>query len=89
MKESFREDLRYTVNRILEEEDFSDTEQLGRSLACFAVALESLTVRNGGMRFKGAMVSFGYVAAAVCLWELERWPPYSGTVYMPSFRIAR
>ncbi len=89
MRDSFRSDLRYIVTRILEEEDLGPTEKLERSLACFVVGLESVSAAKRGSGFKQALVSFGYVAASICLWELEQWPPYSGAGHMPIFRAAR
>ena len=89
MRDSFRRDLEYIVDRILEEEDFSDDEELERSLACFAVGMENLTAGKGARGSKETLLSFGYVAAAICLWKLEQWTPYSGAANFGGFRAVR
>jgi hypothetical protein len=70
MKERFNEDLEYIVNCILKDGNERSEESLARSMACFRVGLEPGTrsLRSG----KEKMVSFGYVAAAVCMKEVER-----------------
>ncbi|KAL8650034.1 MAG: hypothetical protein Q9210_004066 [Variospora velana] len=72
MKEKHDRDVAYTVQCILqgEEQDFSKQEALERSIACLDVAVhERRTVK----RF-GKLVSFTWVAAAVCLKEIEKLP---------------
>jgi hypothetical protein len=46
-------------------------EALERSMACFAAAKEEGRTWKGGL--DGRLKSFGYVAAAVCLREVERF----------------
>ncbi len=89
MKEGFSTDLRYIVERISKVDGLPDTEEFERSRACLAVGIEKVTARTRGKGSKETLVSFGYIAASICLWYLERWPPYSGTDYMSSFRVAR
>ena len=72
MKESFREDLRYIVNRILLDGGVESDDALERSLACLAVGCENLEAENSGVRSSNKLVSFGYVAASVCLWQMEQ-----------------
>ena len=57
-----------TVNCIVKDGDEYSKESLERSIACLAVSLEE---RKGGRRGE-QLLSFKYVAAAVCLRELER-----------------
>lgn len=70
MKEKHDRDVSYTVQCILqgEEQDISRAEALERSIACLNVAVhERRTIK----RF-GRLVSFTWVAAAVCLKEVEK-----------------
>ena len=70
MKDKFDRDVAYIVNWITENED-EGLEALERSVACLFVAYEN--VRKGATRRKvGKLVSFAYVAAAVCLAEVEK-----------------
>jgi hypothetical protein len=86
MKETFREDLRYIVSRILAEETHGLHHGLETSLACLAVALETKSSEDTGGGVKEILVSFGYVAASICLWKLQQWTPYSGAAYMGGIR---
>lgn len=87
MKEKFNRDVTYTIDWILHgdpeeaasvagayDDDAASTfggsqEALERSIACLAVAMEGArrTVRKVGV-----LKSFGYVASAVCLREVEK-----------------
>jgi hypothetical protein len=71
MKEEFDRDAAFIVQCIRTKEDVDGDEGLERSMACLAVSLEG---RKSGGSFKGGtrLVSFGYIAAAVCLKELDR-----------------
>ncbi|KAL8923902.1 MAG: hypothetical protein Q9208_004339 [Pyrenodesmia sp. 3 TL-2023] len=71
MKDKHDRDVAYTVQCILqgEEQDVSKEEALERSIACLDVAVhERRTIK----RF-GRLVSFTWVAAAVCLKEVEKF----------------
>lgn len=70
MKEKHDRDVAYTVQCILqgEEQDTSQEEALARSIACLDVAVHE---RRTMKRF-GRLVSFTWVAAAVCLKEVEK-----------------
>ena len=84
MKQGFREDLRHIVSRILTEDTESLNEGLERCIACLAIALEKPNAQNSERRSQERLVSFGYVAASTCLWEMEQWTPFSGEVYAGS-----
>ena len=85
MQETFRDDLRYFVNRILNEGG-GHHAGLGVGLACLLVALESEDSGRIGARFRQTLVSFGYVAASVCLWQLQLWAPFPDVAHMGGFR---
>jgi hypothetical protein len=73
LKEQFDVDAAYFVNCIVRDgADYSD-EALERSMACLAVSLEddALAVARGS---RERLQSFKYLAAAVCLREVERLP---------------
>lgn len=69
MKEKHERDVAYTVALISQgEENDKRAEALERSIACLDVA------RTTQVRRKvGRLVSFGWIAAAVCLREVERF----------------
>ncbi|KIX09610.1 uncharacterized protein Z518_00690 [Rhinocladiella mackenziei CBS 650.93] len=69
MKERFNDELNYIVNRIVKDGPNKAQESLERSMACLQVALEK---DLGGSKRRENLVSFGYVAAAICLKEMER-----------------
>ncbi|KAL8851617.1 MAG: hypothetical protein Q9221_003454 [Calogaya cf. arnoldii] len=72
MKQKHDRDVEYTVQCILhgeEEEEASRAEALERSIACLDVAVHEAKTRK---RF-GRLVSFTWVAAAVCLREVEKF----------------
>jgi hypothetical protein len=73
LRDNFRNLLRYTVNRIYDENEEASDDRLARTLACLAVATngENPSSADVGRGSHEQMMSFGYVAAAVCLWELE------------------
>ncbi|KAL8871665.1 MAG: hypothetical protein Q9174_002555 [Haloplaca sp. 1 TL-2023] len=71
MKDKHDRDVAYTVQCILqgEDEDSSKEEALERSIACLYVAVHEVRTRP---RF-GRLVSFTWVAAAICLKEVEKF----------------
>lgn len=72
MKDKHDRDVAYTVSCIrqgLDEEDEGGKEALERSIACLAVACTTTRVRKK----VGTLVSFAWVAAGVCLREVERF----------------
>jgi hypothetical protein len=71
MKEKYDEDAMYVINCIIKDKDEYSEEALERSIACFAASLED----HGSDRKRSEeVVSFKYLAAAVCLREMERVP---------------
>jgi hypothetical protein len=66
MKERFNDDLTYIVNCIVKDGIARSEESLAKSIACLNVALEETTYSKTG----GKLVSFRYVAAALCLNDL-------------------
>jgi hypothetical protein len=77
LSENFRDALRYIVSRIVKDEDLQSEHALGRSMACFAVGMQTSNTAGVSGGSKEVPVSFGYVAASVCLWELEKWKKVS------------
>ena len=69
MKERFKDDLGYIVNCIVKDDNERSEESLARSIACFEVGLEA---EKKGLRAGGELVSFRYVAAAVCMREVDK-----------------
>lgn len=69
MKEKFEEDIQVVVNCIIKDGEQYSNESLEMSMACLAAALEDRRVGRGRSE---ATLSFKYVAAAVCLREVER-----------------
>ncbi|ERF76596.1 hypothetical protein EPUS_05869 [Endocarpon pusillum Z07020] len=69
MKERFNDDLGYIVNCIAKDGNERSEESLARSIACFEVGLEA---EKKGLRAGGEFVSFKYVAAAVCMREVDK-----------------
>lgn len=70
MRDRFHEDLGYIVNCILRDGKEKSKESLERSIACFKVSLEPGT---RSLMTGVEMVSFRYVAAAVCLREVDQF----------------
>lgn len=71
MKEQHDRTVAYTVACITRGEgDDGGSEALERSIACFYVGCNTVRVRKR----VGALMSFGWIAAAVCLKELEKLP---------------
>ena len=69
MKERQERDVDYIVKCILQGEDGSGTsEALERSMACLWVGHQEIS-RNKKV---GRLVSFAWIAAAVCLREVEK-----------------
>lgn len=71
MKEKHERDVSYTVACITHGDEGNRTEALERSLACLQVAL--LPIAPVRLRKVGALVSFGWIAASVCLKEVEHF----------------
>lgn len=70
MKEKHERDVAYTSAFIIHGEDNDNrAEALERSLACLAASFNTRRVR----RKVGTLVSFGWIAAAVCLREVDRF----------------
>ena len=73
MKEKFERDVADVVSYIVMDEEGGEgrsEEALPRAIACFAVAMASSDTRP--QRGIGRLRSFRYIAAAVCLRELDR-----------------
>ena len=72
MKEKFDRDVNFTVGSIMqgagESVEFDRVEALAMSVACLAVAVEEPTNMFPKV---GKLQSFRYVAAAVCLREID------------------
>jgi 2-keto-4-pentenoate hydratase len=77
MKEQFEKDVVFIVNNIVKDGAEPSMEALERSVACFEVSLEIGRTRKNSEQ----LVSFKYVAAAVCLKEIERCS--GGRLWMP------
>lgn len=70
MKEKHERDVAHIVAYITQGvEDDNRLEALERSIACLAIACSTVRIRKK----VGTLVSFGWVAAAVCLQEVERF----------------
>lgn len=71
MKEKFERDVAFTISCIIKDPTTGreSAEALERSIACLAVAMEEKLARKK----VGVLTSFKYVAAAVCLKEVERF----------------
>ena len=75
MKEKHDGDVDYHVRWITRgEEESSGTEALERSIACLYVACHTESVRKR----VGKLVSFVWIAAAVCLREVDKLPGADG-----------
>jgi hypothetical protein len=70
MKEKFEEDSAFIVKCITKDDDQRSEESLERSMACLAASLED----SDTYKRRDKLLSFKYVAASVCLWEVERLP---------------
>jgi hypothetical protein len=68
LKEKFDDDAAYFVQCIVKDGDEHSGEALERSMACLAVSLEDRSLGRENLQ------SFKYLAAAVCLREVERLP---------------
>jgi hypothetical protein len=79
MKEKFERDLGFTVHCVVEgSEGEGKEEALERSIACLAVAMENT---EPVWERVGRLESFRYVAAAVCLGEIERFQTDLGSLF--------
>jgi hypothetical protein len=70
MRESFADDVAYIRNRIRMDEEGNSDEALPRAIACLEDAMASQGLKVGK---EGRLLSYRYIAAAVCLEELERF----------------
>lgn len=69
MKEKHERDIEYTIQRITREDDGKKSpESLERSIACLYIACNTARVRKR----VGELKSFVWIAAAVCLKEVEK-----------------
>lgn len=79
MKEAFNSDVSYVIRCIIGSNDEDSEERLAealeRSIACFYVSLGEVTRVNMGGRRTESLISFRYLAAAVCLKEMDRASP--------------
>ncbi|KAG9237482.1 rna-dependent rna polymeras-like protein [Amylocarpus encephaloides] len=71
MKEKFNEDMAFIVNCILKDGDKLSEDSLSRSIACFAASLE-----DDSHDRRERLSSFKYVAAAICLKEVNKIPGF-------------
>ncbi|KAJ8071651.1 hypothetical protein OCU04_001972 [Sclerotinia nivalis] len=77
MKEKYDEIAAFIIDCIIKVNDDYSEEALERSIACFAVSLDDMEPRSARDE---PLKSFRYLAAGVCLREMERVPgllPYS------------
>ena len=71
MTEKHERDVEYTVFSITRDDDGKSSEEaLERSIACLYVACNVVRVRKK----VGSLVSFAWIAAAVCLKQVEKLP---------------
>ncbi|RDL29987.1 RNA-dependent RNA polymerase [Venustampulla echinocandica] len=85
MKERFEEDTTFIVNCILRDgEEWSD-EALARSIACLAVSLTD----TGSSKRRENLLSFKYVAAAICLREVQKLPGWEALPLLDIFEDHR
>lgn len=80
MREIFEEIVQFPTYRILhgdteQDTDDRDQEALPRAIACFAVGMEESSLYD---RNVGELESWRYLAAGVCLREMERWRQSTG-----------
>jgi hypothetical protein len=69
MKDKFEEEALFIVNCIIKDGGDWAEDSLERSMACLAVSLEQTKT----YRKREQLLSFKYVAAAICLREVERF----------------
>lgn len=73
VKEEFDSNVRDMVRHIRGADDDEHTEEtLARSIACFNISLGEVTRASLGGRKSEPLVSFRYIAAAVCLREMDK-----------------
>lgn len=75
LKERFDEEALQIISWITKDDEEFSPEALERSIACLAVSLEEGHT-NKTWRHGDHIVSFKYIAATVCLREVERLPGY-------------
>ncbi|KIV93880.1 hypothetical protein PV10_05059 [Exophiala mesophila] len=64
--------MTYIVNRIIKDGYEESEDSLERSIACFLISVKSLDDSQDGRGRGEKLISFCYVAAAVCLREIEK-----------------
>lgn len=72
LRDHLNSNMTYIVNRIIKDGHEESEDRLERSAACFVVSLESATGSQDSRGRSEGLVSFRYVAAAVCLREIEK-----------------
>ncbi|KAL1626681.1 hypothetical protein SLS54_002844 [Diplodia seriata] len=76
MNKRFERDAAFVVQRIVQGDDGDRDEGLARSVACLGVGIGERSSGGAG----GKLESWTYVAAAVCLWQVElfrdRYDPF-------------
>jgi len=70
MRQQYAEHVAYTRTSIRMDDDGNEDEALARSIACLYIAIHERGMKVGK---EGTLVSFKYVAAALCLEELEKF----------------
>ncbi|EON67049.1 hypothetical protein W97_06166 [Coniosporium apollinis CBS 100218] len=73
MKEQFERDVTFWVERITHGDDGDREEALARSIAALHVGMEEGSRMAGKGRRRAELRSWRYIAAAVCLKEVERF----------------
>lgn len=71
MKEKYDDDVNFIINCIIKDGDGYANEALERSIACFSASLKE---GRSKMTRDEPLKSFKYLAAGVCLREMERVP---------------
>ncbi len=72
MKEAFDRDAGFVVSCMINNDDGEHAKvALERSMACLSVCLNDANAFAGAGRNSDHLVSFGYIAAAICLREME------------------
>ena len=73
MREQFDRHVAHTVESIRTDDDGSTSEALPRAIACLSIGLEEEGLH---VRKIGYLKSWKYIAAAICLEELQKLSPY-------------
>lgn len=73
VREEFDRHVAHTVDSIRIDDDGNTNEALPRAIACLAIGVEE---EGHHVRKVGYLKSWKYIAAAVCLEELEKFSPH-------------